>query len=390
MSDLRETLKFIPLAVPYFFGKNLEHLEEAVTRNQIAIGPHVELLEEKIKQFTGAQFAVAVNSGTAALQIAVMSSKVASGECILVPSFTFAATANAIISSGRIPFFCDISLNDLCIDIFQIKTFLATECERKSGKLVHLSSGLVIGGIMAVHMYGNPCDLDALKTVCDEYELELIEDGTEALGASWKNYNCGSNSRFFAISFNGNKLITSGGGGMLLTNEKSIEKQARIIANQGKGSVDPESVDLIGHNFRMPNLNAAIACDQAMFLDEYLQKKVNINNFYKSHLRGLALGEIVSCSDCGISSYWLSIFRLDLSDRSFTLMDLMKTLSDKGIETRRVWKPLHLMKAYANFPKITLQNSMSCYETDFCLPSSVGNTEADLQYVCKTLTGILA
>ena len=241
--------KYYPLSIPHFFCDERKHLLDAIDRNQIAVGPHVQLLEESIRNFLNAEYSIAVNSGTAALELAIMCSKINVGEYILMPSFTFSASANAVISCGCHPFFYDIKLDDLCADVDQIQNFLARDCEARCGKIFHKRLGHHISGIMAVHMYGNVCEIEKLREISARFGLELIEDGTEALGATYKSEFIGSNSSYFALSFNGNKIITAAGGGMLLTNNSEIAKKARELADQGKSSDNIDEINLAGEIF---------------------------------------------------------------------------------------------------------------------------------------------
>ena len=382
--------KHYPLSIPHFFCDKQKYLLEAIEQNQIAVGPHVQLLEERIRDFLNAKYSIAVNSGTAALELAIMCSKINAGEYILMPSFTFSASANAAISCGCLPFFYDIRLEDLCADVDQIQDFLASDCEARGGKIFHKRLGHQIGGIMAVHMYGNACEIEKLRTISARFGLELIEDGTEALGATYKSEFIGSNSSYFALSFNGNKIITAAGGGMLLTNNSEIAKKARELANQGKSTNNIEEINQAGRNLRMPNLNAAIACDQVFHLDKYLKKKQLINERYKFNLSRNSSVAVVGCVPGSISSNWLSIIRLQRYFDNMDVPSLIRQLGTNNIEARRVWKPLHLMKAYEIFPRLDVANSLLSYSTDLCLPSSVGLSTEDIDYVCKKLSVALA
>ena len=380
----------IPLAVPIIGDVEKKCVSEALLNNYIAIGPHVKLFEEQIANFLGAKNAIALNSGTAALQLMIEASDLIEGDVILVPSLTFGATINAIIHAGCEPCFIDIDPSDLCVSPASIERFLEERCHIADGRLLEKETGKSIKGIMVVHMYGNVCNMPVIVNIAKKYGLEIFEDGTEALGAKFNNVPLGSNSRFFGLSFNGNKIITSGGGGMLLTNDSNVADKVRRLAAQGKSMHNPEEIEVVGHNFKMPNLNAALAYGQSLVLGDHLERKQMIAREYNARLGKLKGMSMITSAPDTWGVFWMVVFRLDPKKIGFDALRLGPVLADAGIETRPVWKPLDSMLPYKKFLKGDLKFSYEAYQMCICLPCSVNLNIDDIEYICEKIERLAA
>lgn len=380
----------IPLAVPHMNDKDLILATEQITKNNIALGPYTGLLEDKICQFIGAKYAVATNSGTSALHLLILAAGCTTGDLIISPAFTFAGTVNAILSAGCVPFFFDVKQEDLCIDVNQVERFLYHDCQTNTSGTFLKSTGQRVSAIMAVHMYGNPCDIDRLQSICQQHKLKLIEDGAEALGAKYGLDILGKRSNYFALSFNGNKVITSAGGGMAITNDEKTYHQIKSMSSQGKDLDKQDEIITSGFNYKMPNINATLAFGQAERLPEYLKKKADIFHTYQAQLEQLRGFSMVKAGPYGESSYWMPILRIDRKVFDITASDLQRELSILGIETRNVWKPLDEMLHFSKFPKLDLSVTRQVYTTDLCLPCSVGAKICDIEEVSKHIIEIVS
>ncbi|MDC0649535.1 aminotransferase class I/II-fold pyridoxal phosphate-dependent enzyme, partial [Alphaproteobacteria bacterium] len=373
----------IPNAIPQISHQELSVVHEALKNVHVAVGPNIGEFERHICDFTNARFAVATNSGTAALHLALLVCNVLPGDLVITPTFTFAATANVIKYLGAEPLFFDIDKDTLCIDVDQVEQYLKRECEIIDGVTQDKDTGRVVKAILPVHIYGHPACMTKLMSLAKEFSLELIEDGAEALGASYRGKKIGSIGKICALSFNGNKIITTGGGGMVLTNCAETAARARSYANQSRAdSIEFLHKD-IGFNYRMPNINAALGCAQVAKLSEFVEEKRSIVNSYIEGFRDLEGLSMVGEASGVRSSFWMAVLRLDLEQVGFESKDILKYLISKGIGARPTWYPLHLQTAFASASKNDMRKSLEVYRETLCLPCSTNLSQNDINLVVK-------
>lgn len=375
----------IPNCIPNVEGREQTYVADAIAGGWLAVGPFIEKFETKIAQYVGARHAVAVVNGTAALHLALLVAGVKEGNIVLTTSMTFSATANAIAYCGAIPMFFDVDATSWGINVDQVETFLRTECYTRDGNTYDRQSGARIGAIMPVHMYGHPVDLDPLIALSDEFGVKLVEDAAEALGARYKGRMIGAPHYLACFSFNGNKIITSGGGGMITTNDDTLAKRLRYYASQAKDDVIEFIHGDIGYNYRMPNINAALAAAQAEKLDDYIARKKSFVRRYEELLSDVPEVSIWRDADWAESSCWMTILRLERDIAGVTVRDLRSFLISRGIEARPVWTPLHRQKPFVSSRHSVITVAEELHQSCLCLPCSTSLTDEEITYIIKQI-----
>ena len=363
--------KFLPLHEPTFskyekFFTNLCLKEGFVS----SVGRFVDEFEKKIKTLTGSKHAIAVVNGTSALQIALKLSNVKSNDEVLVPSITFIGTVNSIIYNNAIPNFVDSELNSFGIDPFKLEKYLQNNCVIKRNLCFNKKTKRFIKAIIIVHVFGHSAEISQLKRISKRFRLKIIEDAAEALGSFNKKKHLGTFGDFGIISFNGNKTITTGGGGVILTNSQYLAKRAKHLTTTAKLIHKWEYVfDETGYNFRLPNINAALGLAQLKKLKEMINNKRKLFKNYKKHFKGdeeiKILEEPKNCK----SNYWLQTIVLGNKLKKYKNSIIKKgNLSNIGM--RPCWKPLHTLKHLKKYPKMNLNNAEEIYERIINIPSS--------------------
>ena len=356
---------------PSFTGNEWKYLKDCLDSNSVSsIGSYVDQFENNIAELTGANYAVAVVNGTAALHISLKLAGVMQNDEVIIPALTFVATANAVTYCGAQPHFVDIEEKNLGIDTNKLHNYLLATTVQKFGQCVNKSSGRVIRAIVPMHTFGHPSNIDGLLDICKKFNLFLIEDAAEALGSYYKGKHVGTFGLFGTLSFNGNKTITTGGGGVILTNNSELAKQAKHLTTTAKIPHKWKyQHDQIGFNYRMPNINAAIGCAQLEQLESKLQSKRLLFKLYKSafdHIPGIKLfKEPESCK----SNYWLQTIILDENQMS-ALEEILEVTNNLQIKTRPVWDILSDLNPFKNYPKMDLENARSLSRRIINIPSS--------------------
>jgi aminotransferase in exopolysaccharide biosynthesis len=337
------------LHCPNFIGNEKKYLAECIDTNYVSyVGRFVTAMEDKIKEITGSHYAVAMVNGTAALQMALVSCGVKPGEEVITQSLTFVATAAAIVHAGACPAFVDIDRETIGMSPDSLCSFLKKNAVRKDGKLVDKTSGKIISAVVPVHIFGHPVRINEIKTICDEYGIMLIEDAAEALGSYRDGKHAGTFGLAGILSFNGNKLVTTGGGGMLITDNESIANRARYISTTAKRPHAWEFFhEEVGYNLRMPSLNAAVGFAQLEYLDRILSSKREVANLYQAFFAKFGIPVIKEPTGCS-SNYWLNAIVLNSRverDEFLTYMNSNK------VQTRPVWTLMHKMPPYKDYPR---------------------------------------
>ena len=323
-------------------------------------GPFVPEFEEKFAEYIGVKKAVSVQSGTAALHMALYELSIEKGDEVIVPALTFVASINPILYAGAKPVIVDVDPETWNIDPEEIKKAITKNTK----------------AIIPVHLYGNPCDMDAIMKIAKEYNLYVIEDATESLGATYKGRQTGTFGDFGCFSFNGNKLITTGGGGMIVTDDEKRAKHIKFLVNQArdnsKGYYHPE----MGFNYRMTNIEAALGLAQLERIDKFLEKKRNFRKIYQKVLDDLPYIKFQQESNNASGSWWLTCVKIDKNN--IDIDDLMLKLKEKGIPSRRIFMPASKMPYLRKFSK-SCPNAYEIYNQGICLPTSTLNEEEDIK-----------
>lgn len=361
---------FIPLHEPRFSEKDRAYVMDAIDSTFVSsVGAYVDRFEAMCREYTGAKHAVAVVNGTAALHMALMLSGVQRGDLVLTQALSFIATCNAINYIGAEPAFIDtdeqchgMSPNALAIFLEQVELI--------DGSAVHRPTGKRVAACVPMHTFGHPAEIDRIVALCDHFGIPVVEDAAESIGSTFKGKHTGTFGLLGTFSFNGNKTITCGGGGMIITNDDNLGKMAKHLTTQAKVPHRWEFVhDHIGYNYRCPNLNAALACAQMEHLDAFIADKRNTAAKYASFFKEKGISFVTEPGDAR-SNYWLNA--IVLSDREERDAFLTYT-NDRGVMTRPVWRLMHRLEMFKNCWHDSLTNSILIEERLVNIPSSVSN-----------------
>lgn len=341
---------FVPLHEPTFNEKELEYVTDCVKTGWVSsVGAYVTRFEEDLAKMVGVKRAVAVVNGTAALQIALKVVGVQPNEEVLMPALTFIATANAISYAGAVPHFVDVSESTLGLDPLKLDSYLAKIAVKQNSVLINKETGRVIRAVVPMHTFGHPVELDELIAVCEKYNLTLVEDAAESLGSYYKGKHTGSFGKVNAMSFNGNKIATTGGGGAILTDDEELADYAKHLTTTAKVPHKWEYVhNEIGYNYRMPNINAALGCAQLEKVNEFVESKRQLTTFYKNLVQELPGVHLFEEPKDTKSNYWLQTLLLDASiERD----EVLAYLNDNGVMSRPIWQPMHYLEMYKDCPR---------------------------------------
>lgn len=368
--ELYKTNDFIPLHAPQFQGNEKKYLLEVIDSTFVSsVGEFVSQFEQSIADFTGVKYAIAAVNGTSALHVALKLVGVDRGSEVLTQSLTFIATCNAVRYCGAIPQFIDVDINTLGLCPESLESFLQEFCEvRDDGRCWNKSTGRKISACVPMHTFGCPVKLDQIKSVCDQYNIPLVEDSAESLGSFYNGRHTGTVGAVSAVSLNGNKIITTGGGGVILTNDEVLAVNAKHLTTTAKVHHKWEFVhDEVGYNYRMPNLNAALGLAQMEQLPLYLKRKRQIAAEYQDWGGRHGMHFFVEPKGAR-ANYWLNSLFLD--GRSQRDEWLEKTNTD-GVMTRPVWTPMHQLKINSDCQKVSLPKTDYLSDCLVNVPSSV-------------------
>jgi dTDP-4-amino-4,6-dideoxygalactose transaminase len=341
-------------------------------------GPDLDAFEREFAERVEVEHAVGLSSGTAALHLGLMLSGVGPGDDVLVPSFTFVATAAAVTYLGANPVFVDCSPLTWTVDPALVAEELAERARH----------GRLPAAVVSVDLYGQSTDYDALVPLCDEYEIPLIEDAAEALGATYRGRPAGSFGRAAVFSFNGNKIITTSGGGMLVADSGDLIDRARHLANQARDPFPHYEHSVIGYNYRLSNLLAALGRAQLRGLDSRIERRHAINGAYRSALGDLPGIRFMPIADYGEPNWWLTCITVDPEQFGADSAQIRLALEAVDIEARPTWKPLHLQPVFKGAPTVGGSICAHIFERGLCLPSGSALSEGDLGRVVETIRGV--
>lgn len=372
ISFIRETYKtpedFIPLHEPRFIGNEKKYVLETIESTFVSsVGKYVDQFEQMMKEYTGVKYAIAVVNGTAALHMALMLVGVKKNELVITQALSFIATCNAISYIGAEPLFIDVDPNRLGMSASALEALLL-DVELIDNVAIHKPSGKKISACVPMHTFGHPVEIDRIINLCDAYNIPVVEDAAESLGSSFKGKQTGTFGLIGTYSFNGNKTITCGGGGIIVTDNDELGKMAKHLTTQAKVPHRWEYVhDHIGYNYRCPNLNSALACAQLEQLNNFIENKRLTANNYKDFFKNTGITFVEEPADSK-SNYWLNAILLpSFEERNKFLLET----NDAGVMTRPIWALMHRLEMFKDCYHDGLKNSIDIEKRLVNIPSSV-------------------
>lgn len=361
--------EFVPLHEPTFNEKEVKYVTDCIETGWVSsVGAYVTSFEEDLAKFVGVKRAVAVVNGTAALHIALKAVGVQAGDEVLMPSLTFIATANAVSYLQAVPHFVDVNEETLGVDPVKLEQYLEKIGEVRGGEPYNKQTNRRIKALVPMHTFGHPCMMDELVAICEKYHIVLVEDAAESLGSYYKGKHTGTFGKVSAMSFNGNKIMTTGGGGAILTDDEELANYMKHITTTAKVPHQWDFVhDEIAYNYRMPNINAALGCAQLEKLTTFIEQKRTLTDFYEklvANIEGVRLmKEPVHTS----SNYWLQTLVLD---ETYKRDEVLQLLNDEGVMSRPIWTPMHELDMYKDCPKMDLSATDYLKERLVNIPST--------------------
>ncbi len=363
------TKEFIPLHEPKFIGNEKKYLNDCIDSTFVSsVGKYVDRFEKEFASYVGAKYAVATVNGTAALHIALKLVDVKENDEVITQPLTFIATCNAISYCGAKPIFVDVDLDTMGLSPKSLKNFLELNCEIVNNQCINKTTKKIIKACVPMHTFGHPCKIEEINEICEKWHIALVEDAAESLGSFYKDKHTGTFGKVGAFSFNGNKIITSGGGGVIVTDDAQIAKRAKHITTTAKIQHPYEYVhDEIAYNYRLPNINAALLVAQIENLDRFLESKRELALSYEEFFKTSNIDFIKEPKDSK-SNYWLQAILLnDLKQRD----EFLELTNKNGVMTRPIWRLMNELEMYKYCQKDELKNAKYLEERVVNIPSSV-------------------
>ena len=382
--------KYIPLSEPFFFKKDYNLLKKCIDDGWVSTsGKFVDLFENKISKYTGSKYSIATVNGTSALHISLKVAGVLENDEVIVSSLTFIAPINAIKYNLANPIFMDVD-NFGNIDEKKTIEFILNETEYIKGITFNKNTKKRISAIIIVHVWGNAASFSELKLLCEKRNIKIIEDASESLGTfytygAFKDKHTGTIGSFGCLSFNGNKIITSGGGGMILTNKKLIAEKIRYYINQSKDDSFNFIHNEVGFNFKLPNLNSALGLTQLEKIDLFIKKKRLIHKRYLNAVSKISGLRILSCPEYAKNNHWLNILNIDERIYHKSKKKLIKEFLDNNIQVRPIWHLNHLQKPYKTCQSFKINFAKKFVKNCICLPSSFSLTKKEQSEIIKIM-----
>jgi aminotransferase in exopolysaccharide biosynthesis len=372
---------FIALHEPVFVGNEKKYLNECIDSTFVSsVGKYVEKIEERIADYVGAKYAIAVVNGTSGIHAVLVALGVGRDDEVITQPLTFIATANAIIYTGAKPVFVDVDLETLGMSPKSLEGFLKNNCEIIDNKCINKTTKKIIKACVPMHTFGHPCKIDEIKTICEAWNIDLIEDSAESLGSFYKNGHIGTFGKVGVFSFNGNKIVTSGGGGVIVTDDEKLAKKLKHITTTAKAGFRVKDLgfreklpnweyfhDEIGFNYRMPNINAALLLAQLENLDMFLKNKRDLAKKYKEFFESIGI-KFINEPKYSKSNFWLNAIMLDNKNQRD---EFLEYTNNNKVMTRPIWTLMNKLPMYEDCQKGDLKNSEYLEERVVNIPSGV-------------------
>jgi len=376
---------YIPLSVPEIRGNEWKYVKDCLDTGWVSsVGEYVNRFERMIAETVGTRSAVATSSGTSALHIALLVSGVEPDDEVLVSTLTFIAPVNAIRYAGAWPILMDAEPQFWQIDSQKVRDFLRGNCQYANGELRNRKTGRRVKAILPVHILGHPVDMEPIVSVAREFDLPVIEDATECLGAKYRGQNVGTIGDIACFSFNGNKIITTGGGGAIVTSNAEWAARAKYLTTQAKDDQVEFVHGEIGYNYRLTNIQAALGCAQIEMLPKYIANKLAIASRYEAGLKGPGI-TVMPEAPWAESIFWLYTILVEEEQFGMSARAVLKELETRGVQTRPLWQPMHRSPVHRNCEAFHCESSDWLHARALSLPCSVGLTEADQDHVIESL-----
>ena len=361
--------KFIPLHEPRFLGNEKKYLNECIDSTFVSsVGKFVDEFENRIANYTGSKYAIATCNGTSALHTSLLLANVNKNDEVITQPLTFVATCNAISYCGAKVIFIDVDKDTMGLSPTALKKFLENNTKVKNNQCINNKTGKVIKACVPMHSYGHPCRIDEIKKICDDYYIFLIEDAAESIGSTYKGKHTGTFGQLGAISFNGNKIITGGGGGCIITNDKVLAEKAKYLTTTAKVPHKWDfNHDMVGYNYRMPNLNAALLVAQLENLNNFINNKRELANYYETFFSSTDYFFFKEPSNSK-SNYWLNVIFLKNRKQRDEFLDFT---NKNGVMTRPTWRLMNELEMFKDCEGVDLKNAKYLEERVVNIPSSV-------------------
>lgn len=384
--------KFIPLSIPNFEGNERKYVDDAIDQGWVSTGgAYISKLEKNLADFLHTDNVAACQSGTSALHLSLVEAGVKPGDVVIVPPLTFIAAVNPVKYQFATPVFIDCD-DGFCMDPVKLREFCENECEF-DGQVLKYKNGIV-KAMVVVHVFGNMADMESILETAHKYNIKVIEDATEALGSKYTEGNlkgkyAGTIGDFGCFSFNGNKIITTGGGGAVTANKSETVDHIRYLSTQAKDDIHYYIHNEVGYNYRMTNLQAALGVAQLEELPEFIRRKQSNFELYKKLFSGFELGKIIDFREGTSSNKWFYSLEINRNKVNASMRDIITALQDKGIGTRAIWGLINEQIPYLNEDTYKLEKAPYYASCILNLPSSTQITNNEIEYVVKQVMGVL-
>ena len=386
--------RFIPLSIPNFEGNERKYVDDAIDQGWVSTGgAYINKLEEELAKFLHTEKVAACQSGTSALHLSLVESGVRPGDIVIVPPLTFIAAVNPVKYQFAQPVFIDCD-DSFCIDPVKVRKFCEEKCEFCDGRLIYKDNGAQVKAIVVVHVFGNLADMEAIMDIAEKYNLKVIEDSTEALGSyftsgKYKGKFAGTIGDFGAYSFNGNKIITTGGGGAVTSNKPENVDHIKYLSTQAKDDPHYYIHNEVGYNYRMTNLQAALGVAQMEELPEFINRKNKNYDKYKELFEGFELAKLIPFRENTVSNKWFYSLEIDRNRIKVSMREIITCLQDKGIQTRAIWGLINEQKPYLGEIAYEMEKAPYYAERILNIPSSTQITEEEIIYVAEEIKELL-
>lgn len=386
--------RFIPLSIPNFDGNESRYVNDALNQGWVSTGgAYISELEKNMAQFLGVNNVAACQSGTSAIHLALIESGIIPGDMVIVPTLTFIAAVNPVRYQFAEPVFMDCD-DSLCMDAEKLEKFCREECSYENHLLIHKRSGKHVKAVIVVHVFGNMADMESIMQIAREYNLKVIEDATEALGTyytsgCYKGMYAGTIGDFGAYSFNGNKIITTGGGGAVTAKKSDMVDHIRYLSTQSKDDPYFYIHNEVGFNYRMTNLQAALGVAQLEKLQEFIERKHKNYDLYKKLFKDFEYGQLLEFRKDIFSNQWFYSLEIDRNKISADMSVIIERLQDMGIQTRTIWGLIHEQLPYQNALAYEINKAYRYSSSILNIPCSTQISEPDIYYVAESIRDLL-
>lgn len=386
--------RLIPLSIPNFEGNESKYVNDALDQGWVSTGgAYISRLEKNMEQFLGVDNVAACQSGTAAIHLALIESGITPGDMVIVPTLTFIAAVNPVRYQFAEPVFMDCD-DSLCLDARKLEKFCREECYYENHALTHKRTGKHVKAVIVVHVFGNMADMELIMQIARQYNLKVIEDATEALGTyytsgCYKGMYAGSIGDFGAYSFNGNKIITTGGGGAITAKKADRVEHIRYLSTQSKDDPCFYIHNEIGFNYRMTNLQAALGVAQLEKLQEFIERKHRNFDLYKKLFEDLNYGQLLGFKKDVFSNQWFYSLEIDRNKISVDMSVIIERLQDLGIQTRTIWGLIHEQRPYQHSLAYEIEKAYYYSSCILNIPCSTQISEQDIYYVAESIRNLL-